>query len=94
MEEEKKIPESHYRIIDVKNPRGIVQVCDARWFWCVDGLPEKAIFYIGPQKRRYPGSPQCNENRQISERIIPGVPNAQLVFVPRAFVPWTEGEQE
>src|ERR1700722_18716194 len=88
--EKKIIPAEHYRTLDVIEPKGIVQVYNERWWWCVDGNPEKAIFYTGSNKRNYPGSPQCNGNKTITERIIPNVQDAQLVFVPRAFVPWVD----
>ncbi len=84
------IPAEHYRTIDVLEPKGIVQVYNDRWWWCVDGKPEKAVFYFGRNKRNYPGSPQCNGNKAISEKIPVSIENAQLVFVPRAFVPWED----
>lgn len=84
------IPPEHYGTLDVLEPKGIVQVYDNRWWWCLDGDPRKAIFYHGRDKRRYPGSPQCNGNKSISERIPVPFDNAALVFVPRAFVPWKE----
>lgn len=84
------IPESHYVTIDVTRLKGIIQVYENRWWWCVDGLPEKAIFYRGANSRRYPGSPQCNGDWRISERIVPPHSGAQLVFIERAFVPWED----
>lgn len=86
------IPRDHYRTIDVTvdAAKGIVQVLTNRWWWCVDGTPTKAIFYHGADKRRYPGSRQCNTQKEITERIVPNVENAKLIFIEKAFVPWED----
>lgn len=86
------IPATHYRTVDVTRLKGVVQVLDDRWFWCVNGDPKQAIFYTGSDKRRYPGSPQCNGSKAISERVVPPLDGAELVFVKQAFVPWEDRE--
>lgn len=83
------LPVDQYVLRDVTDPRGVVRVLRDRWWWCVDGDPRKAVFYIGRGRfaRRHVGSPQCNGNRLITERIPVPFESASIVLVPIAFVP-------
>lgn len=82
------LPPEHYVIRDVTDPRGTVRVLRDHWWWCVDGDPRKAIFYVGrPNSRRHVGSPQCNSNRAITERITTPFETASVCQIPIAFIP-------
>jgi hypothetical protein len=78
-----------YVLRDVTDPRGVVRVLRDHWWWCVDGDPRKAVFYIGHGRFAKPrvGSPQCNSNRSISERIPVPFETAVLCQIPMAFAP-------
>ena len=80
---------THYVLRDVTNPRGVVRVLRDHWWWCVDGDPRKAVFYIGGGRfaGRRIGSPQCNSNRAITERIPVPFGSAVIRQIPLAFVP-------
>jgi hypothetical protein len=83
------LPVEHYVIRDVTSPVGVVRVLRDRWWWCLDGDPRKAVFYIGRGRfaSRRAGSPQCNGNKAITERIPVPFPSAVVCHVPIAFVP-------
>ena len=57
------------------------------WWLCREGDPKQAIFY-------HTGAPQCNQTREIVDGEIglgriqaDAYPDAQVVFIPTAFVP-------
>lgn len=81
---------SKYRVMDVTQvDGGLIRVIRNHWWWCEDGNPQKAIFYIGAGWRKC-YSPQCNSDKRVVESI--GVPfeNAQIVQIQTAFVPVKE----
>ena len=53
---------SKYSEVDLTNPKDVVQVLKARWFWCIDGDSQRGIIY-----NTY--SPQCNKDKSIAERF-------------------------
>jgi hypothetical protein len=77
---------------NVVDPKGVVQVYKNFWWWCEDGDPTKALFYVGLLRgRRDIGSPQCNANQEIAERVgvrLEHTLRAKLIQIPLAFVPW------
>lgn len=84
-----KTSPSDYVERNVTNPSGIVQVYKDFWWWCMDGDPTRAVFYTAG--RRGIGSPQCNSNRAVSERVGKNLGHdlrAQLIQIPLAFCPW------
>lgn len=81
----------NYTPRNVVEPKGIVQVMRDSWWWCIDGDPTKAIFYT--PRRKGVGSPQCNSNRAIAERVGQSLGHdmrAQLIQIPLAFAPWED----
>jgi hypothetical protein len=81
------LPKEHYVVRDVTNQRGTVRVIRDHYWWCLDGDHERAVFYIGRTKRARVGSPQCNSNRMITERIVTPFEQAIICKIPIAFVP-------
>ena len=81
------LPPEQYIIRDVTNPRGVVRALRDHWWWCIDGEPSKAVFYIGRGRGLRVGSPQCNSNRAITERIPVPFERASIYQIPVAFVP-------
>ena len=81
---------SKFSTYDVLNPSGVVRVLKDIWLWCDNGKPEKAIMY----DTYYP---QCNANKAISETfsesILKEFPNAKLIHIERAFIPYDTSEQ-
>lgn len=62
-----------------------------RWWAVVDdgGVSCVLFFQSGKGRGQQYGSPQCNENRAIVERIYPG---CTPVFVEMAFAPYNQWE--
>lgn len=86
-----ELDRSRYITHNVLDPTGIVQVYKDYWWWCVDGDPKKALFYR-PGRRGF-GSPQCNSNKTISERVGKNLGHdkrAQLIQIPVALSPWED----
>jgi hypothetical protein len=90
------VTKEHYVIRDVTDPKGVVRVLRDKWWWCVDGDPRKAVFFIGRGRlaRRHVGSPQCNSNRWITERITTPFESAVVTQIQLAFVPIDRDEME
>lgn len=73
---------NQFNQVDVTKPvSGRVVYKNAYWH-CVNGDPTKALFYGT--------SPQCNENKKISESILKRLHNenseVEIVFIETAFV--------
>ena len=78
---------------NVIDPTGIVQVYRDYWWWCVNGDPTRAIFYIMGFGQREIGSPQCNANKSVCEIVNANnhmnyPEGTELIQIPLAFVPW------
>ena len=58
---------------------GHYSVMRNRWWWCINGKPEAALFY------RFLSHPLCNSDKECAEKL-PHHPDAQLVFVPIAYI--------
>jgi hypothetical protein len=84
------LPAEYFVVRDVTDPRGVVRVLRDHWWWCLDGDHQRAVFYIGRTKRPRAGSPQCNSNRSITERIKVPFEQAVIRRIPIAFVPVEE----
>lgn len=84
------IPASHYKTHNIVTHPGnaIVRTGKDTWVWCVDGKPEKAVFYCGESKRH--NSLQGNSDKRIAERIVPALQDIELVLVPQFFIPWRD----
>ncbi len=75
-----------FEIRDVTKPKnGLIVYSNSYWI-CIDGNPGKALFYGT--------SPQCNNNKLISETLLKNkqvypdnLGNLQVVFIEIAFVP-------
>lgn len=76
---------------NVVDPSGIVQVYKNYWWWCVEGDPTRAIFFVRGRSSRDIGSAQCNHSQEIAQAVGEKMDYstwAQLVQIPLAFVPW------
>jgi len=78
---------------NVVEPTGVVQVYRDFWWWCAEGDPKRALFYV--RDVRDVGLPQCNLSREICKsrerRLRRGSSHpVTLVQIPFAFEPWIQ----
>jgi hypothetical protein len=74
-----------YKTEDVTIVKGVVRIMENKYWWCINGKPEQAVFYVGKYGKYY--SPQCNSDESVMLRLPkPDLDNLELVLIPNAFV--------
>jgi hypothetical protein len=66
---------------DITTPKS-GRICMGERYWAITPENEALFFKLRPSST---GSPQCNSNRSIVERLLPE--GCRVEFVPMAFLP-------